>query len=120
MPNIFCPSCGASTKYLYTKPANCPSCKHSFAARISNIELPEEKPVKLEESNAKTIISITPLKKITPPKEIGVSVDTPVFEKLGEVIGSNPGEQRVRRKGVSKKDFKDKVFKSEPTEVTDA
>jgi hypothetical protein len=127
MPNIYCPSCGNAIKYLYHKPDECSECKHSFSS-IAQVSVPkykkEKSPVKTpspedEDDEDEEEDDYQPFKsrKHLKIKKINVQIDTPLFEKLGSVIGSNPGEVRTKRPGVGKNDYKSKVFNPKPASI---
>lgn len=115
MPNLYCPSCGIGVKYLYNKPDNCSNCSHSFESpKISYAEKVEDddEPVVIVE-NRRT-------KKRKKLSSINVTIDTPIFEKLGQVVGSSPGETRQKRKGFSKEELRNSIFKAQPSTIDDA
>lgn len=114
MPNIYCPSCGQGIKYMYSKPDKCNSCNHSFAIQKLNLTIDDE------DEETTTVVVSKRSRKISAPKQISVEVDSPIFEKLGQVMGSNPGETRQKRRPISKEDFKNQIFKTTPTTIDNA
>lgn len=131
MPNLYCPSCGLGIKYLYQKPAKCDKCNYVFSSISTEDFSKTKRTVKtslseyndededLEESDEfedkKFVSSSThrKFKKIKPSLDLGSSS----FEKVGEVIGSDPNAKREKRKSVSKEDFKNKIFSKMETDI---
>jgi hypothetical protein len=111
MPNIYCPSCGSGIKFLYEKPKSCSNCKFVFAV-----------PIKLEkeEKDDKESMSFRklPKNKIS-LKDIKITVEKITPIKLSSVLGSDPSNESFKRKGLTKEEFRQQVFKSGPISLDD-
>lgn len=128
MPNIYCPSCGLETKYLFQKPEHCSSCKFIFASYISPKE--KEKPKVYKTKRREEIYNendeedeydesfsepFRSRKNLT--LNLKVKIEKPQFEQLKNVIGSNPGEERQSRAKIDKDSLKNKIFKAQPSSL---
>ena len=111
MPNIYCPSWGSGTKYLYEKPVNCPSCSKAFARPVI---VPEEED--LSSINTPSVHKKNRLDKNI-LKNVQVIVEEPIVAKLGEIIGSSPGEVQRRRSPANRSDFKKKIFERRQNDI---
>lgn len=139
MPNLYCPSCGVGIKYLYQKPAECNSCNYVFAS-VSISSLPSKKskrPIDEEEDEdegewdkdykvGKTFEKFEEshlsnsarrkFKKIKP----SLDMNSMSFEKIGEVVGTDPNAKREKRKAVSKDELRSKIFSPKENNIEDA
>jgi hypothetical protein len=110
MPNIYCPSCGSGIKFLYEKPKSCSNCKFVFAV-----------PIKLEEEkdyNESVSFKKLPKNKIS-LKDIKITIEKITPIKLSSVLGSDPNNESFKRKGLTKEEFRQQVFKSGPISLDD-
>ena len=111
MPNIYCPSCGSGIKFLYEKPKSCSNCKFVFAV-----------PIKLEkeEKDDKESMSFrkSPKNKAS-LKDIKLTIEKIMPIKLSSVLGSDPNNESFKRKGLTKEEFRQQVFKSGPISLDD-
>jgi hypothetical protein len=111
MPNIYCPSCGSGIKFLYEKPKSCSNCKFVFAV-----------PIKLEkeEKDDKESMSFrkSPKNKAS-LKDIKITIEKIMPIKLSSVLGSDPNNESFKRKGLTKEEFRQQVFKSGPISLDD-
>lgn len=113
MPNIHCPNCGSSTKYLYSKPEKCPSCRSAFASVIASNSEPIFQP--RPERQSVSILEIPKNKNIIGEVKVDVGDTRP--EKFGEIIGTSIGEERLVRQKTSKEEFLRKIKSSETQEI---
>jgi hypothetical protein len=114
MPNIYCPSCGTGIKFLYEKPKSCTNCKFVFAVPIKLKE--EDK----EEKDDKESMSFRKIpKKKTSLKDIKITIEKITPIKLSSVLGSDPNNESFKRKGLTKEEFKQQIFKSGPISLDD-
>ena len=114
MPNIYCPSCGSGIKFLYEKPKFCSNCKFVFAVPIKLKK--EEK----EEKDDKESMSFRKLpKNKTSLKDIKITIEKITPIKLSSVLGSDPNNESFKRKGQTKEEFKQHIFKSGPISLDD-
>jgi hypothetical protein len=118
MPNIYCPSCAQAIKYLYARPEKC-SCGHSFAAQLPVVQERVTSRQKDDDDDGQTFVTTSFRKKLKAPRKIGVEVDNVQAEKLGDIIGSNPGEKREKRPSVSKADYKNSIFSKKDSSIDD-
>ena len=111
MPNIYCPSCGSGIKFLYEKPKSCSNCKFVFAVPIK---------LKEEEKDDEESVSFRKLsKKKTSLKDIKITIEKITPIKLSSVLGSDPNNESFKRKGLTKEEFKQQIFKSGPISLDD-
>lgn len=135
MPNIYCRSCGAGTKYLYEKPENCPSCSKAYAqplvipptkvVKAKKVVEEEDEEEELEDEELyedydieQTVYTSKNRKKV---KNIlgsaRVQVEGVQSFKLGEIIGSDPDGEKFSRDGMSQEEYKRRVFESKPMSI---
>lgn len=134
MPNLYCPSCGVGIKYLYQKPSHCSSCDYIFASvslnsissrkkvrkRIDEDEDEEDDSEEYIKTNSRDTFSSNAarrkLKKIKP----FFNVDSVSFEKIGEVVGTDPNAKREKRRPVSKDELRNRIFSPKENNIEDA
>jgi len=117
MPNIYCPSCGTGIKFLYEKPKSCTNCKFVFAVPI---KLKEEEKEDKDDKDDKESMSFRKLpKKKTSLKDIKITIEKITPIKLSSVLGSDPNNESFKRKGLTKEEFKQQIFKSGPISLDD-
>lgn len=138
MPNLYCPSCGVGIKYLYQKPSSCSSCDYIFAS-VSLDSFSSRKKVKkpidddddeddeedddseeyMKPKLRETSFSNSTQRKLKKIKPF-LNVDSMSFEKIGEVVGTDPNAKREKRKAVSKDELRSKIFSPKENNIEDA
>ena len=114
MPNIYCPSCGSGIKFLYEKPKSCSNCKFVFAVPIKL-----EKEEKEEKDDKESMSFRKSLKNKASLKDIKITIEKIMPIKLSSVLGSDPNNESFKRKGLTKEEFRQQVFKSGPISLDD-
>jgi hypothetical protein len=114
MPNIYCPSCGSGIKFLYEKPKSCTNCKFVFAVPI---KLEKEEKEKEDDKESMSFRKLP--KKKTSLKDIKITIEKITPIKLSSVLGSDPNNESFKRKGLTKEEFKQQIFKSGPISLDD-
>lgn len=103
MPNIYCPSCGSGTKFLFEKPSKCPSCGAKYVQELKKetFLVAPKKPIVSQFDTSEISLS-----------EIKVSVEKPFTPKLGNIIGTDSSGETFSRPKIDKTQYFRSVFES--------
>lgn len=105
MPKSYCPKCGSPTEYTLQRPKFCSGCGLSLGSEsvrppvsIPSRPIPQYSPIYREEPEEFKPLTISKM-------EVDIQIETPTYEKLGNVIGSSPSSSPIRPVGkkMSKK-----------------
>jgi len=104
MPNIYCPQCGSSTKYLYEKPNFCSSCVEPFSKRVIAKKTSFKELDDLEDEND-TLEEYTPKKQRNIIGKAQIVVENEQVSKLVDIMGTTTENEKVKRTSRSHKDY---------------